>query len=98
MLNGYVVGVTCWRDAVTATEISFIYFQDCSASFKPREISFQLRPAEKSKHCKGAVQRVRCNSLQVEYSCNKEVARLEMKVPGTAIACIYFCVNMMSHS
>lgn len=51
---------------------------------------------QNSKHYKGAVQGVRCNSL--EYSCNKEFARLVMEVPGAAIACICFCVNMMSHS
>lgn len=52
---------------------------------------------QNSMHYKGAAQGVRCNNLQVEYSCNKEIARLEMKVPGRAIACICFCVNMMSH-
>lgn len=53
---------------------------------------------ESLKCCRGAAQDFRCNSLQVEYSCSKEIARIVMRVPGTAISYISSCVYVASDS
>lgn len=53
---------------------------------------------ESLKCCMGAAQDLRGNSLQVEYSCSKEIARIVMRVPGTSISYISFCVYIASDS